>query len=272
MIFLLFSILLVSAAADSQSKPGGKSFVEPLQGIQDIICKDPYRDFSIELPFFPQLVASGVTVAANNIKIENLNKCDFDPGLFQQTYTNAHIRITSDPMILGGKLWNLPTTGRGKLQIDVYDMVIRINFFLKRLSPWGKNNPITIGRLKVHHDNLNPGQESGDLINDVLSMMKDEVANFLADKIQKLLEKLFPVPSYVKSGFGPPTEEDITRGMSVASLLNTSQVPDTWRSAYNMIMSPQETRNEDLENVLSLKKDVEHELELFIEGNFLNHY
>merc|ERR1712212_181380 len=172
-------------------------------------------DFSIELPFFPQLVASGITIAANNIKIENLNKCKFgpiaDPPIINlgAKYTNPHIRITVDPMILAGKLWNLPTAGRGKMQIDVWDLQIigKASIFpIKIILPWDyKVNPITIRRIKVHHDNLNPGQESGQLINDVLSNMQDEFANFLADKSNERREKL--MSPIITNSFGPPTEE-----------------------------------------------------------------
>lgn len=273
LILILFSIFFASAGAEPQNEPEPMPSLDPTK-LLAILCNETYSDFSIELPFFPQLVASGITIAANNIKIENLNKCKwaFTKDFFGIKYTNPHIRITVDPMILAGKLWNLPTAGRGKMQIDVWDLQIigkalSIIKPIKIILPWDyKVNPITIRRIKVHHDNLNPGQESGQLINDVLSNMQDEFANFLADKINELLEKL--MSPIITNSFGPPTEEEFERGISFDSLpiLHLNDLPDNWQSAYKMLMKPRETTNEDLENVLSLKRDLEQEIELFIKN------
>jgi len=136
------------------------------------------RECTIKLPFLPwALDLAGIALSLGNVEIHGLNDNDFI--LFSRTLTWHHVQLVSDPYVAKGWLYSLPIAGRGRLTVDIEELKIQLKISGAVV--------VTMDDFRVNFEGLNPGQDSGDLVNAFLGTLTDDIAALLTEMINGLL-------------------------------------------------------------------------------------
>lgn len=224
-----------SYAEDTGDSPRlGTEFEPRLAAGEEAV--DTSSSMVLSLPYIPLLYLAGVSLSLTEVTIEGLDLVNLPAitdllpigGVITIPIAAPSLSLNSDHYIAGGKIKSLPFVGESSAQFTLTNLNISLSYEIKNalnLCPKANSTEfeMSLEQLGMNFEDLNPGKNSGDVINAVLNSLTDDITKWLNLLLNEpagkaLLERLIGA-SISMSQLPNKCNNDLSSGYKQASRL-----------------------------------------------------